>query len=97
MKDLILRLMHDPSLAFTIGKTVRVGQGGTNNQVTEPAPGSYEIEPMSVASTVYSYFGVMNPEVVTRDDELNPEGVPVIDEANISGKAPSEPDLFTPS
>ena len=52
---------------------------------------------MSVASTVYSYFGVMNPEVVTRDDELNPEGVPVIDEANISGKAPSEPDLFTPS
>ena len=84
------------ALGKVVGKTVRVGQGGTNNQVTEPAPGSYEAEPMSVASTVYSYFGVTNPEVVTRDDELNPDGVPAIDEANISGKAPKEPNLFTP-
>ena len=51
------------------------------NQVTEPAPGSYKAEPMSVAATVYSYFGVQNPEVLTRDDELNPDGVPAIDEA----------------
>ena len=49
---------------------------------------------MSVASTVYSYFGVTNPEVVTRDDEFNPDGVPAIDEANISGKAPKEDPLF---
>lgn len=83
----------DAALGKVVGKTVRVGQGGTNNQVTEPAPGSYEAEPMSVASTVYSYFGVTNPEAVTRDDELNPDGVPAIDEANISGKAPIEPAL----
>ena len=58
--------------------------------MTEPAQGSYEAEPMSVASTVYSYFGVQNPEVLTRDDELNPGGVPKIDET-VAG----EPPLFS--
>ena len=46
---------------------------------------------MSVAATVFSYFGVQDPELLTRDDELNPDGVPAIDEAQ-----PREPDLFTP-
>lgn len=78
------------ALGKVVGSTVRVGAGGTNNQVTEPAPGSYEAEPMSVASTVYSYFGVQNPEVLTRDDELNPDGVPKIDET-VAG----EPPLFS--
>ncbi len=78
------------SLGKVVGSTVRVGSGGTNNQVTEPAQGSYEAEPMSVASTVYSYFGVQNPEVLTRDDELNPGGVPKIDET-VAG----EPPLFS--
>jgi hypothetical protein len=78
------------ALGKVVGSTVRVGSGGTNNQVTEPAPGSYEAEPMSVASTVYSYFGVQNPEVLTRDDELNPGGVPKIDET-VAG----EPPLFS--
>ncbi len=78
------------ALGKVVGTTVRVGSGGTNNQVTEPAPGSYEAEPMSVASTVYSYFGVQNPEVLTRDDELNPGGVPKIDET-VAG----EPPLFS--
>jgi len=77
------------ALGKVVGKTVRVGDPGTNNQVTEPAPGSYEAEPMSVASTVYSYFGVQNPEVLTRDDELNPAGVPAIDETQAG-----EPPLF---
>ena len=52
---------------------------------------SYTAEPMSVAATVFSYFGVQDPELLTRDDELNPDGVPAIDEAQ-----PREPDLFTP-
>ncbi|MDT8282183.1 MAG: DUF1501 domain-containing protein [Gammaproteobacteria bacterium] len=77
------------ALGKVVGKTVRVGDPGTNNQVTEPAPGSYEAEPMSVASAVFSYFGVQNPELLTRDDEVNPAGVPVIDETQAA-----EPDLF---
>jgi len=78
-------------LGKVVGRTVRVGQGGTNNQVTEPAPGSYETEPMSVASTVFSYFGVQNPELLTADEELNPAGVPAIDETQAG-----EPDLIIP-
>lgn len=75
------------ALGKVVGRTVRVGTPGTNNQVTEPAAGSYEAEPMSVASTVFSYFGVQNPEVLTRDDELNPAGVPAIDETQ-AGEPP---------
>ncbi len=44
---------------------------------------------MSVASTVFSYFGVQNPELLTADDELNPAGVPAIDETQTG-----EPVLF---
>jgi hypothetical protein len=79
------------ALGKVVGRTERVGEPGTNNQVTEPAAGSYEAEPMSVASTVYSYFGVQDPELLTRDDELNPSGVPAIDETQAG-----EPDLFIP-
>ncbi len=77
------------ALGKVVGETVRVGSSKSNNQVTEPAQGSYEAEPMSVASTVFSYFGVQNPELLTADDELNPDGVPAIDETQ-----PGEPDLF---
>jgi hypothetical protein len=77
------------ALGKVVGRTIRVGDPGTNNQVTEPAPGSYEAEPMSVASTVFSYYGVQNPELLTRDDEINPAGVPAIVETT-----PGEPDLF---
>ncbi len=77
------------ALGKVVGRTVRVGDPGTNNQVTEPAPGSYEAEPMSVASTVFSHFGVQNPELLTADDELNPNGVPAIDETRAG-----EPSLF---
>ena len=77
------------ALGKVVGTTVRVGDAGTNNQVTEPAPGSYKAEPMSVAATVYSYFGVQNPEVLTSDEELNPAGVPAIDETQAG-----EPPLF---
>ena len=77
------------ALGKVVGRTERVGDSGTNNQVTEPAPGSYEAEPMSVASTVFSYFGVQNPELLTADGKLNPAGVPPIDET-----VPGETDLF---
>ena len=77
------------ALGKVVGSTVRVGDPLTNNQVTEPAPDSYTAEPMSVAATVFSYFGVQKPELLTRDDELNPDGVPAIDET-----WPAEDDLF---
>lgn len=67
-------------LGKVVGTTVWTGEQGTNNQFTVPASGSYEFEPMSVASSLYSYLGVENPEILTRDDELNPTGDPAIDE-----------------
>jgi len=68
------------TLGKVVGTTVRVGDSGTNNQFTNPAPGSYEFEPMSVAASVYSYMGVQNPQVVTADPEMNPTGDPAINE-----------------
>jgi hypothetical protein len=44
---------------------------------------------MSIASTLYSYFGVQNPQILTADAERNPDGDPAIDEA-----VPGEPRLF---
>ena len=64
------------------------------NHGTEPAPDSYNAEPMSVTATVYSYFGVRNPEVLTSDEELNPAGLPVIDETQ-TGEA-EEPGIPSP-
>ena len=32
---------------------------------------------------VFSYFGVQKPELLTRGDELNPDGVPAIDETRL--------------
>ncbi len=68
------------TLGKIVGTTVRVGDSGTNNQFTNPVSGSYEFEPMSVASSLYSYLGVQNPEIVTADDDRNPTGDPAIDE-----------------
>jgi len=76
-------------LGKVVGRTERVGDPGSNNQVTEPQAGSYEIEPMSVAASVYSYFGVQNPEILTADADSNPAGDPAIDET-VAG----EPVLF---
>ncbi|MBL4712516.1 MAG: twin-arginine translocation signal domain-containing protein [Gammaproteobacteria bacterium] len=76
-------------LGKVVGRTERVGDPGTNNQVTEPQAGSYEIEPMSVAASVYSYFGVQNPEILTADPDRNPAGDAAIDET-VAG----EPALF---
>ncbi len=76
-------------LGKVVGRTERVGDPGTNNQVTEPQAGSYEIEPMSIAASVYSYFGVQNSEILTADPDLNPAGDTAIDET-VAG----EPALF---
>jgi hypothetical protein len=68
------------ALGKVVGRTVRSGDSGANNQVTVPEAGSYEAEPMSIAASVYSYFGVQNPHILTADPALNPGGDLALDE-----------------
>ncbi|MCW8936294.1 MAG: DUF1501 domain-containing protein [Gammaproteobacteria bacterium] len=77
------------ALGKVVGKTERFGDSGQNRQFTRPTTDSYEAEPMSIGSTVYSYFGVQNPEVLTADADMNPAGDSIIDET-VAG----EPALF---
>ena len=77
------------ALGKVVGRTERFGDSNENRQFTRPTSDSYEAEPMSIASTVYSYFGVQNPEVLTKDSDMNPGGDPAIDET-VAG----EPALF---
>jgi len=82
------------ALGNVVGETERFGDSGQNRQFTRPTSSSYEIEPMSIASTVYSYFGVQNPEVLTSDPQMNPGGDPAINET--VGVAPAAIDPQIP-
>ena len=75
------------ALGKVVGATERFGDSGQNRQFTRPTSSSYEVEPMSIASTVYSYFGVQNPEVLTADAAMNPSGDPKINET-VTGETP---------
>jgi len=75
------------ALGKVVGKTSLFGPAKQNRQYTEPADDSYEAEPLSIASTVYQYFGAGNPQALTRDAEMNPDGDAGIDET-IAGEAP---------
>ena len=77
------------ALGKVVGHTVRFGDSGQNRQFTGPAADSYQAEPMSIAATVYKYFGVQNPEVLTKDPEEYIQGVDAIDES-----VAAEPTLF---
>lgn len=68
------------ALGKIIGTTERFGTSGQNRQFTRPTAGSDQFEPMSIASTVYSYFGIQNPEILTQDPVMNPQGDMAIDE-----------------
>jgi len=48
-----------------VGETVLEDTGRINRLFLKPKPGSYEFEPMSIASTIYSLYGITNPEVLT--------------------------------
>ncbi len=78
------------ALGKVVGKTERFGSSKQNRQFTRPTDDSYEFEPTAIASTVYSWFGVQNPEVLTRDAVYAPQGEPPIDET-VAG----EPPLFS--
>ena len=47
---------------------------------TIPTDDSYSAEPMAIASTVYKWFGVQNPQVLTQDSVMNPSGDGAINE-----------------
>jgi len=61
------------NLGKLVGKTQRMGTSGRNRQFTTPADDSYQCEPFAIASTLFKYFGVQNPELLT--------GEPAIDES----------------
>jgi hypothetical protein len=42
---------------------------------------------MAVAASVFSYFGVQNPQILTADSLINPAGVAAIDETR-TGESP---------
>ena len=62
-------------LGKIIGRTENYYEGSVR-QYTRPVEGSYEAQPFAVASTIYNYFGVQNPEIMTDNiapiDFVNP-------------------------
>ena len=64
----------DRALGKLVGKTQRIGTPFKNRQFTSPTDDSYQCEPFAIASTIFKYFGVQNPEVLT--------GEPAIDESD---------------
>ena len=56
-----------------VGRTQRIGTSKQNRQFTSPTSGSYQCEPFAIASTIFKYFGVQNPQILT--------GEPAIDES----------------
>ncbi len=79
----------ESALGKVVGTTVRNGTSKTNNQYTVPTSDSPTFEPMSIASSIYGYFGVQNPDFMTADPENNPNGDSPIDET-----LPGNPQLF---
>ena len=75
------------ALGKVVGRTEVYGKAKQNRQYTRPVEGSYEAEPLSIASSVYGYFGARNPQALTRDDALNPNGDVAIDES-VRGEGP---------
>jgi hypothetical protein len=62
------------ALGQIIGTTHREGSSKTNNQYTVPDSDSPTWEPMSVASSIYAYFGATNSHILTADATYNPDG-----------------------
>jgi hypothetical protein len=59
------------ALGKLVGKTRRIGESKQNRQFTSPTSGSYQCEPFSIASTIFKYFGVQNPQVLTGEPAIN--------------------------
>jgi len=60
-----------------VGKTKRIGTTKQNRQFTSPTDDSYQAEPFAIGSTIYKYFGIQNPEVLTGGiDPIDETGTP---------------------
>lgn len=58
--------------------TTRIINDGTSRVFTTPAVDSYQFEPFGVAASVYKYFGVQDPKVLTDGSDAIDESVPSI-------------------
>lgn len=69
------------SLGKLVGTTQRIGTAYANRQYTAPTADSYQCEPFAIAASVFKYFGVQNPEVLTGGvsaiDEITPPNLRV--------------------
>jgi hypothetical protein len=59
------------TLGKLVGKTQRVGTPYQNRQFTAPTDDSYKCEPFAIASTIFKYFGVQEPELLTGETAIN--------------------------
>ncbi|MGD8256181.1 MAG: DUF1501 domain-containing protein [Desulfobacterales bacterium] len=59
------------TLGKLVGKTRRIGTPLQNRQFTSPTDDSYQFEPFAIASTIFKYFGVQNPEILTGELPIN--------------------------
>ncbi len=60
-------------LGKLVGRTQRIGTAFENRQFTSPTADSYQCEPFAIASTMYRYFGVENPELLTGEPAIDEE------------------------
>ncbi|MDH3326565.1 MAG: DUF1501 domain-containing protein [Gammaproteobacteria bacterium] len=52
-------------LGKIVGETTVKGNANQNRLFTHPTDNSYQCEPFAIAASVYKYFGVQNPEILT--------------------------------
>jgi uncharacterized protein (DUF1501 family) len=62
------------ALGKLVGRTQRIGTPFQNRQFTSPTADSYQCEPFSIASTLFKYFGVQHPEVLTGEPPIDESG-----------------------
>ena len=69
------------SLGKLVGRTQRIGTAYANRQFTAPTADSYQCEPFAIAASMFKYFGIQNPEVLTGGvsaiDEITPPNLRV--------------------
>jgi len=51
-----------------VGETIMEETGQINRLYLKPKTGSYQFEPLSIASTLYKIYGIENPEILTNNN-----------------------------
>lgn len=68
------------ALGKIVGETEVFGSAANNRLFTRPKNSSYQAEPMAIAATTYQYYGVTNPQALTKDSVHNPDGDGALDQ-----------------